>query len=134
MDGGWRHQQRVAVGIAVGDERRADVGPGAWFVDDGERLFERGGQLVGHHARQNVGVAAGRERDHDLRGRDGIVALGRPMAADAMAKIETATPIKAARFIELLSDLTMDFKQESGHHNGRISAPPPCGRPSDQGC
>ena len=72
---GRRHQQRVAVGIAVGDEGRADVGAGARLVDDGERLLERGGILVRHHARQDVGVAAGRERHDDLRGRGRVVAL-----------------------------------------------------------
>jgi hypothetical protein len=74
--GGRRHQQRVAIGIAVGDEGRADVGAGARFVDDGERLLERGGILIRHHARQDVSVAPGRKRHDDLRGSRRIVDLG----------------------------------------------------------
>ena len=130
MRGGRRHQQRVAVGIAVGDEGRADVGAGAGLVDDGERLLERGGILIRHHARQDVGVAAGRERHDDLRRARWIVALGdaggrcrdgedRGRHSDEDCAFHDLSPIW--RWVI--------FKQELGHMAARVNAPP-CRRPS----
>jgi hypothetical protein len=49
---------------------------GARLVDDVERRFQCGGQLIGDDACQNVGVAARRKRHHDLRRPGRIVALG----------------------------------------------------------
>ena len=68
MRPGRRQQQRVAVRLARNKRGRADVAAGARPADHGERLLQGGGILIRHHARQDVGVAARRERHDDLHG------------------------------------------------------------------
>jgi len=52
------------------------LAPAPGLLTTGERLLERGGILIRHHARQDVGVAPGRKRHDDLRGSRRIVDLG----------------------------------------------------------
>ena len=71
-----RHHQRVAVGLRLRDQLRAEIGVGAGAVDHHEALAEPARQPVGEHARQHVGAAAGGERHHDLDRARGVLVLG----------------------------------------------------------
>ena len=66
MRPGRSEQQRVAIRLACDQRGRADVAAGAGPAHHGERLLQSVGILIRHHARQNVGVAARRERHDDL--------------------------------------------------------------------
>ncbi len=66
-----RHQQRVAVGRALGDRIGGDHGPAAGAVLDHERLAETVGEMLAEPAREDIGAAARRVR-HD----DGDLARG----------------------------------------------------------
>ena len=60
------HQQRVAVGGGLGNDVGANVAACTGTVVHDKRLAKSLGQLIGHHAGQDVGGAAGREGHHDL--------------------------------------------------------------------
>ena len=60
-----RHHQRVAVRRRLGDRARRDDAAGARPVLDHEGLAEPLLELLPEHAGEDVGAAAGRERNHD---------------------------------------------------------------------
>ena len=78
------HQQRVAVGRGLGRHVGADAAAGARPVLDNDLLAQRLAELLGGHARQDVGRLAGRGRDDDAQ------RLGRPSlwARDGEGKCE----------------------------------------------
>ena len=59
-----RHEQRVPIGRALGDELGADDAARARLVLYDHRHAERIGKARGDAACREVGDAAGRERDH----------------------------------------------------------------------
>ena len=63
-----RHQERVAVGRRLGDERRADHRALAGLVVDDDVLAEPLAEIFGHHAGDDVGRAAGRVGHDELDG------------------------------------------------------------------
>ncbi len=73
--GGVGHEQRVAVGRRAHRHFGADVGAAARAVLDHERLAEPNGHPLPEQARQDVGRAAGRDRNDDPH-RAGGIALG----------------------------------------------------------
>ena len=58
-------EQRMAIGRRLGGDICGDGVRGAGAVLDDERLLQAVGELVGEHARDDVGAAAGRSADHD---------------------------------------------------------------------
>ncbi len=68
-------QQRVAVGRRLRDIGRGQRAGRADAVLHDEALFQFIGKPAACHPRHDVGIAAGRERDHDRHG------LGRPIGA-----------------------------------------------------
>ena len=60
-----RRQERVAVGIRLGDERCADAAGSASAVLDHERLAQRLLQMRLEETRDDVGAATGRKRHND---------------------------------------------------------------------
>ena len=62
---GGMDQQRVAVGIGLGDGAHADRAAGAEAVLDHDRLAELGRETLGDRAGDDVGPAAGAERHDD---------------------------------------------------------------------
>jgi hypothetical protein len=96
------HQQRVAVGLALGDEVGAERGTGAGLALDDHGLAETGCQLLGEGARQHLGGAAGRE-GHDEGDR-----LVRPRVCVGMGgqgqcvASTTARRVKVRRFMVCL--------------------------------
>ncbi len=58
-------EDRVAVGIRLGDHRGGDRSAGAGAVFDDDRLAEIFAELLLHDARHGVGPAPRREADHD---------------------------------------------------------------------
>ena len=63
-----RHQERVAVGGRLGDDRGADHGALAGLVVDDDGLAELLAEILGDHARHDVGGAAGRIGHDELDG------------------------------------------------------------------
>ena len=63
------HEDRVAIGRGARHELGADIAAGAGAVVDDDRLAKVLADELPQHARQDVGGAAGRERDDD---RDGL--------------------------------------------------------------
>ena len=59
-------QQRVAVGVRLGDARGRRRAAGAAAIDDDDGLAERIGELGADHPRDEVGGAARRHRDDEL--------------------------------------------------------------------
>ena len=74
------HQQRVAVGLGLGNVGRAHVAAGAWPVVDDDRLPQLLRQLLPQHAGNRVVGAAGRLRhdDGDWLGRKALLRVGAP--------------------------------------------------------
>jgi hypothetical protein len=68
------HQERVAVGRGLGDDLRAEVAARAGAVLDDDLLAEPHRELRREDAADDVGGAAGRERDDH---RDDLVGPGR---------------------------------------------------------
>ena len=65
QDAGRGQQQRVAVGLGLGHDLRADIAAGARLVVDDDLLAQRLLQAGLDRPRQHVGDAARRERRHD---------------------------------------------------------------------
>ena len=80
---GVAQQQRVAVGIALGDRLGADRAAGAGTVVDHDFLAEHVADLVGDGAADDRGAAAGRERNHQRDGAGGIVLRTRRIGGEA---------------------------------------------------
>ncbi len=58
-------EQRIAVGVGLGDVVGADGAGGAGLVFDIDALAQRCRHLVGHQAADEIGRPSGRKRDHD---------------------------------------------------------------------
>jgi hypothetical protein len=71
---GVAEQQRVTVGIALGDRLGADRAAGAGAIVDHDLLAEQFAHLVGNGAADDRGTAAGREWNHQ-RDRAGGIGL-----------------------------------------------------------
>ena len=65
-------QQRVAVGHGLRHELRRDIAAGAAAVIDHELLADRAGELLRHHAHDDVRPAARRDRQHQAYRLGGI--------------------------------------------------------------
>jgi hypothetical protein len=76
MVGRVLHQERVAVGLGAGDDRRADIAVAAAFAIDDHLLAELLRQEVGVEAGDQVGAAARRRRHHHGDRLVGIASLG----------------------------------------------------------
>jgi hypothetical protein len=70
-----RHQDRVSVGLGLGDIFGTDIAGGARLVLDDELLTEPLRQMLPGKSRHNVRRAAGGERD-DQANRPGRISLG----------------------------------------------------------
>jgi hypothetical protein len=66
-------EERIAVGVRLGDRRGGDDAAGAAAVADDDRCTQRGAELGADDAGHEVGGAAGRHRDHQL---DGSIRIG----------------------------------------------------------
>jgi hypothetical protein len=65
--------QRVTIDRGLGHDVRGNRAAPAAAVVDHQRLAQRPGHLLPHHACNEIGGAAGRERDHEA---DGFVGVG----------------------------------------------------------
>ena len=77
-------QQRVSIGVGLGDDGAADGAAGARPVVDHDRLAEAVRHLLADDAAEEIGRSTRRERHDQRHGRDGIV-LGRTIEAAPMA-------------------------------------------------
>ncbi len=67
------HQQRVAVGLRLGDQLRADRGTGTRPVVDDDLVPDRFRQPLSQYSARHIGRSAGRKRHHQTYRPAGII-------------------------------------------------------------
>jgi hypothetical protein len=71
------NRERIAIRLGAHHRERAEVGVGAWPVDDQEGLAKALVEAFAEQPRQELGAAAGRERHDQLDRARGIVLRAR---------------------------------------------------------